>query len=63
MVTNNDILVHVLFVCMGNICRSPLAEFIVRQRAIEARDTGAADQQSNEGMITSGPAPSRRGAR
>jgi len=27
--------VHVLFVCLGNICRSPLAEFIVRQRAIE----------------------------
>jgi len=27
--------VRVLFVCLGNICRSPLAEFIVRQRAIE----------------------------
>ena len=27
--------IRVLFVCLGNICRSPLAEFIVRQRAIE----------------------------
>ncbi|MDX8393851.1 MAG: low molecular weight protein-tyrosine-phosphatase [Mariprofundales bacterium] len=24
---------HVVFVCLGNICRSPLAEFIVRARA------------------------------
>jgi low molecular weight protein-tyrosine phosphatase len=27
--------VRVLFVCLGNICRSPLAEFIVRRRAVE----------------------------
>jgi protein-tyrosine phosphatase len=27
--------IRVIFVCLGNICRSPLAEFIVRQRAIE----------------------------
>lgn len=27
--------VRVLFVCLGNICRSPMAEFIVRRRAIE----------------------------
>jgi len=26
---------RVLFVCLGNICRSPLAEFIVRKRAVE----------------------------
>ena len=31
---------RVLFVCLGNICRSPLAEYIVRERA-EAR--GIAD--------------------
>jgi len=28
---------RVLFVCMGNICRSPLAEAIVRQRALSRR--------------------------
>jgi|AMFO01.1.fsa_nt_gi Protein-tyrosine-phosphatase len=27
--------IHVLFVCLGNICRSPLAEAIVRRRARE----------------------------
>ncbi|STZ76161.1 low molecular weight protein-tyrosine-phosphatase [Bergeriella denitrificans] len=27
---------HVLFVCLGNICRSPMAEFVLRQRAAEA---------------------------
>jgi len=27
--------VRVLFVCLGNICRSPLAEYIVRQRATQ----------------------------
>jgi len=31
MVTNNDILVHVLFVCMGNICRSPTAQGVFRK--------------------------------
>jgi len=32
--------IRVLFVCLGNICRSPLAEFIVRQRAIERGFSG-----------------------
>jgi len=27
--------VRVLFVCLGNICRSPVAEFVVRNRAVE----------------------------
>lgn len=26
----------VLFVCLGNICRSPMAEYVLRQRAAEA---------------------------
>ena len=37
---NNTEPVRVLFVCLGNICRSPLAEFIVRQRAIERGFSG-----------------------
>jgi len=32
--------IRVLLVCLGNICRSPLAEFIVRQRAIERGFSG-----------------------
>lgn len=32
--------IRVLFVCLGNICRSPLAEFVVRQRAIERGFSG-----------------------
>jgi len=27
--------IRVLFVCLGNICRSPVAEFVIRNRAIE----------------------------
>lgn len=27
--------IRVIFVCLGNICRSPLAEYVVRQRAME----------------------------
>lgn len=26
----------ILFVCLGNICRSPMAEYILRRRAAEA---------------------------
>ena len=37
---NNNKITHVLFVCHGNICRSPMAEFIlkalVRSRGLEA---------------------------
>ena len=32
--------ISIMFVCLGNICRSPLAEFIVRQRAIERGFSG-----------------------
>jgi len=32
--------IRILFVCLGNICRSPLAEFVVRQRAIERGFSG-----------------------
>ena len=27
---------HILFVCLGNICRSPMAEYVLRHRAQEA---------------------------
>lgn len=30
-----EVVVRVLFVCLGNICRSPLAEVVVRDRAQE----------------------------
>lgn len=32
--------IRILFVCLGNICRSPLAEFVVRQRADERGFSG-----------------------
>ncbi|MDU2551945.1 MAG: protein-tyrosine-phosphatase, partial [Staphylococcus epidermidis] len=28
-------MIHVAFVCLGNICRSPMAEAIMRQRLQE----------------------------
>lgn len=32
--------IRVIFVCLGNICRSPLAEYVVRSRAIERGFSG-----------------------
>ena len=42
-------LVRVLFVCMGNICRSPTAEGIFRQRV---RDAGLADRVETDSAGT-----------
>ena len=38
-------MVKILFVCMGNICRSPTAEGVFRQKVIDAglQDRNAAD--------------------
>ncbi|MDQ6963609.1 MAG: low molecular weight protein-tyrosine-phosphatase [Mariprofundales bacterium] len=41
MSTHDTQPMRVLFVCLGNICRSPLAEVVVRQ---EARKMGVAEQ-------------------
>ncbi len=38
---NNEVRTRVLFVCMGNICRSPTAEGVFRQ---VVQDAGLADQ-------------------
>lgn len=43
-------MIKVLFVCHGNICRSPMAEFIFRDMAEKA---GAADQLSIASAATS----------
>jgi protein-tyrosine phosphatase len=49
--------IKVLFVCMGNICRSPTAEFVFRQRAeraelgdrLEVRSAGTHGYHEGEG--------------
>ncbi len=28
--------IHLLFVCLGNICRSPMAEFLMREKIKQA---------------------------
>jgi protein-tyrosine phosphatase len=46
----------VLFVCLGNICRSPLAEGILRQKAFEAGLDWEVDSAGTNGYHT-GEAP------
>ena len=45
-------MIRVLFVCMGNICRSPMAEFVfkdmVKKRGMESQFTIASAATSNE---------------
>ncbi|MET3576670.1 protein-tyrosine-phosphatase [Bhargavaea ullalensis] len=48
-------MVSVLFVCLGNICRSPMAEAVMR-RLVE--DRGLSDEIS---VDSAGPAPGMRG--
>ena len=50
----------VLFVCLGNICRSPLAEGICRERAAEAGVTLRVDSAGTSGWHTGDP-PDPRG--
>lgn len=38
---NNSLPLEIVFVCTGNICRSPMAEYIVRAKAHEAGLDGA----------------------
>ena len=57
----NDKLVRIMFVCMGNICRSPLAEGVLRH---QAREAGVLDHleiaSSGTGAWHVGQAPDRR---
>jgi protein-tyrosine-phosphatase, low molecular weight len=39
----------VLFVCLGNICRSPMAEYVLRRRAAEAGITVEIDSAGTSG--------------
>mgnify|MGYP001626119195 CR=1 FL=1 len=41
----------VLFVCLGNICRSPMAEYVLRHRA---REAGVSRRIRTESAGTSG---------
>ena len=41
----------VLFVCLGNICRSPMAEYVLRHRA---REAGVAHRVRTDSAGTSG---------
>ena len=52
---------HVLFVCSGNICRSPLAEYVARRAwadldviVLSAGTSAIPGQQATQTMITSG---------
>lgn len=40
----------ILFVCLGNICRSPMAEYILRRRAAEAGIPLEADSAGDIGL-------------
>ena len=39
---------HVLFVCTGNVCRSPLAEALFRHEAEARRPDGGAARSAGE---------------
>ena len=34
-------MINILFVCHGNICRSPMAEFVMKERVLQAGLEGA----------------------
>lgn len=53
---------RVLFVCLGNICRSPLAEGIFR-RQLEQKDLRAFIDSAGTGGWHSGESPDRRSIR
>jgi protein-tyrosine phosphatase len=62
-VTQTDAPIRVLFVCLGNICRSPLAENVFRHLVEEAGLEGAFDVDSaGTGSWHVGQAPDARAA-
>lgn len=50
MLNNNNNIKRILFVCLGNICRSPMAEFVMKHLVKEA---GVADDFYIESAATS----------
>ena len=49
---------HVLFICTGNVCRSPMAEYLLRRRLGKQADwkIGSAGLFAGNGMAASQPA-------
>jgi len=47
---------HVLFICTGNTCRSPLAEVIARDMWADRADVSSAGSLAGEGAAASGNA-------
>ena len=47
-----DVMIKVMFVCHGNICRSPMAEFVfldmIKKRGLEAKITASSSATSTE---------------
>ncbi|MBU0715970.1 MAG: low molecular weight protein arginine phosphatase [Verrucomicrobia bacterium] len=49
---------HILFICTGNVCRSPMAEYLLRHRLGKQADwqVGSAGLFTGNGMVASQPA-------
>ncbi|MFS1702872.1 low molecular weight protein-tyrosine-phosphatase [Alteromonas sp. AMM-1] len=57
--TNSTLPVSVLFICLGNICRSPTAEAVFRQKAEQAGLTLTIDSAGTHGYHIGSP-PDKR---
>lgn len=53
----------ILFVCHGNICRSPTAEAVMRERARRAGETGLRIDSAGTSACHAGEPPDRRAQR